>query len=108
MTDTKDQALALQRQIALLEQQLRAARNQLNSVYTACRHEWGDARYDPIVREAYNDPGDPPGMYGIDRRLPMYVPRQETPRWTRTCRTCGLIEHTERSNEHVTKTPRFG
>lgn len=37
----------------------------------------------------------------------VYVPATETPRWTRTCRICGLKQHTDKTTKHITTTPKF-
>jgi len=97
----------IQREIDELSQQLKANHAKLSQIQFTCRHEWGTVVYDPEVREAYTDPGDPPGTMGIDWRGPFHYPRQETPRWKRTCAKCGKTEITTRTDEKVTTSPRF-
>jgi hypothetical protein len=89
-----------------LESQIRVAREELVGIQRSCPHSWS-SRYNPVVREAYRDPGDTPGTMGIDFRGPMYVPRQETPRWTRTCSRCFKTEDTSQVDQHVSVTPKF-
>lgn len=88
------------------ESAARIAWDTLNARRARCQHKW-QSRYNPLIREGYYDPGDPVGTMGIDRRLPMHVPREETPRWTRECIECGLEEHTQRANDEIKKVPVF-
>ena len=89
------------------ERELQAARWFLDAVESDCNHDWSDPVYTPDVWEAYTTDGDPPGTLGIDWRGPVHVPRQETPKWTRTCRGCGKTEATTRTTERITATPKF-
>jgi hypothetical protein len=100
-----------------LEQRARDLKSQFESAVAVltrkrreCRHVWDDpnGKYTPEVREAYTLPGDPPGTMGVDWRGPCYVPRQSTPRWSRTCKTCGFVEQTAQTREQVIKHPVFG
>ena len=68
---------------------------ELAAIQRACNHKWV-LRYDPIVSEGYQDPGDPPGTMGVDRRLPCYINGSTTPRWIRTCSDCGTTQETFR------------
>ena len=70
-------------------------------------HSWAAPVYTPIVHEGYHDPGDPPGTMGVDRQLPMEVPRPEIPRWQRRCLLCGRSEYTERSVAATGRMPSF-
>lgn len=79
----------------------------LESKQRFCAHEWGETRYTPNIREGYQDPGDPPGTMGVDHRGPMWVPRQEVPRWTRTCTKCTRTETTSHTRDDVKKVPVF-
>lgn len=103
MSDVK----ALRQDIRRQEQKLAADKRYLEALEKGCEHTWGKTEYTPLIREGYQDPGDPEGTMGIDRRLPHHVPREETPKWTRTCSQCGKTETTARVNEKVTRTPRF-
>jgi hypothetical protein len=89
----------LENEMQELEDSLKRKRGQLDSVHRACPHQWGTIVYDPIVREGYHDPGDPPGTMGIDRRLPFDVPSQTTKQWKRTCGKCGKVEKTQRTKK---------
>lgn len=84
-----------------------AAKTALEERRRKCSHVWTPVMYDPLVREAYTAPGDTPGTMGVDFRGPCYVPRQETPRWKRTCETCGLVEYTQQVKEEIKKVPVF-
>ncbi len=79
----------------------------LTSRVHSCAHDWGNPTYNPIVTEAYTDPGDPPGTMGIDWRGPCYVPSTKRDRWTRQCSICGHIQETTNSTNRVTAIPKF-
>ncbi|GEM_PF-1658828 len=102
-----------QRVKKLLEKKIAAQREsdlaaaELASIQAACRHNWGPVKYDPIIQKAYTIPGDPPGTMGVDWQPAVYVPRKETPRWTRTCLDCDLTEETKRVSKKTTDTPIF-
>lgn len=98
---------ALMAEIESCKRQLARKEGELRSIQASCAHDWSKPEYTPDVREGYYDPGDPPGTMGIDRRLPFHVPREEKPKWTRTCGRCGKVEVTTRQEEHVTRTPKF-
>ena len=100
---TKD----LRNQITNLEDELTRAKGTLNYTERRCDHVWGEAAYTPDYQESYTTPGDPPGTMGIDWRGPSFIPSTNTPKWTRICQTCGKKETTTRTNETVTKTPKF-
>ena len=72
-----------------------------------CEHNWSDPVYDPIVREGYEHPGDPPGTMGVDWRGPTWVPREEKPRWKRVCSKCKLEQETRSTRNDVKKVPVF-
>ena len=67
----------------------------------------GKTIYDPIYHAAYTCPGDPPGTMGVDWRGPVHVPSKTIPKWRRTCDLCGKIEETQRTNDVVTKEPKW-
>lgn len=89
------------------ERKMKKAQQELNAIQTSCQHDWFPLQYDPIVRLGYHDPGDGDNWHGADKRFAQYVPEQRTDRWTRECRTCGLVQHTTRTNEEVKKVPVF-
>jgi hypothetical protein len=78
--------------VAHLEQQLRFHRSR-------CSHDWDNPNgvYTPDVTPAYRAQG----QSHIGAEWPMVdVPRQEVPKWTRTCKTCGhVVTTTERTTE---------
>lgn len=93
--------------ITAAERKLKSLQAQLEARRRDCRHTWGSVIYDPIVKEAYTIPGDPPGTMGVDWRGPCHVPREEKPRWRRECSTCGDVEYTFDTKEKVEKIPVF-
>ncbi|HWP61378.1 MAG TPA: hypothetical protein VN495_02145 [Candidatus Paceibacterota bacterium] len=107
MNETLERVRRLRGEIADLERDLRIKKSALEHTQGNCNHRWGEVVYDPKVRAGYTSPGDPPGTMGIDWRGPTYVPREETPRWRRTCGSCDLTQYTENTTEHVTKNPVF-
>lgn len=102
-----NEAEKLRREIADADRRAQELKNRLAATERDCAHNWSKPVYNPIVQEAYTDPGDPPGTMGIDWRGPCYVPRKETKRWTRTCSKCGKVEHTQSVNTQTTEIPRF-
>ena len=104
---TLERTQTLEREIKNLERQLGAVRYELNKVRNECDHRWGKVVYDPEITEAYTVPGDPPGTMGIDRRFPCHVPRQETPKWFRTCTRCGLVQKTTKAQIVEDRVPLF-
>lgn len=80
---------------------------EVNQETAKCSHDW---KVERKRKESggYMDPGDPPGMYGIDRRLGGYVPYEVTEFWIRTCSKCGKEERTEKTKDVVVaKEPDF-
>lgn len=100
-------AVKLRQDVEALEAELRARKQALSAAECNCRHDWGKVVYDPVVREAYTDPGDRPGTMGVDWRGPVHVPREETPRCTRKCKLCGKVEHTFHAETQTSQVPRF-
>lgn len=90
----KEQADELQRQAKELQRQADAALAQANAIKNKCKHTWMAEQYDPIVKEGYTVPGDPPGTMGVDHRSAFYVEGTTTPRWSRICFHCGLVQTT--------------
>jgi hypothetical protein len=97
----------LEQEITRLKADLQEHEASLQGLQSRCIHQWGETRYTPDIREGYQDPGDPVGTMGVDWRGPMYVPRQETPRWSRRCSECGLVQQTERTRDQIKKVPEF-
>jgi hypothetical protein len=99
----KPEAKRLRELARSLNDQSRAANDQLKIYESTCNHNWGETVYSPIYHEAYTVPGDPPGTMGVDWRGPVYVPAQTEERWKRECNNCGKVEYTEGELETVTK-----
>jgi hypothetical protein len=97
----------LAKEVEEAEQNAKVLRDTLAARRRACQHTWSPTKYEPIIHEGYEDPGDPPGTMGVDRRLPMWVPREEIPVWKRTCEKCGTTEETRRTRDDVKKIPVF-
>lgn len=79
----------------------------ISKIEKDCRHNWGEAVYDPIRHEGYHDPGDPPGTMGVDRRLPCDVPPRIEKRWKRACKICGYTEETTYARQESVDKPVF-
>jgi len=97
----------LRREVARIKELYEQAKQQLETAEESCKHDYTEPLYDPIVHEAFHSPGDSEGTMGVDRQLPMDVPRREVPRWYRECRRCGKEEWTERTREEVKRVPLF-
>jgi len=99
------QATAARTRLAGLERDLETQRLTVAHMERTCTHQWdhpfGAANH--IYRKGYHIPGDPEGTMGVDRQLPMDVPAKTEERWTRTCQTCGKVEHSKKPRT-VTKT----
>ena len=106
-----DRIRQLEAQADRTRREARAADEALRGARSQCSHQWNDPKYNPIVTEGYQTKNYMGTFHmradGTDDAPTVYVPRQESPRWTRTCKVCGATEHTERTTEHITKTPRF-
>ena len=89
------------------ERDLAAIKSALDYKQRSCQHDWTEPKYTPIVREAYEHPGDPPGTMGVDWRGPVWVPRQEDPRWTRECKKCRKRDDTTQTRDDIRKVPVF-
>lgn len=100
-------AADMRSRVAQLESDLAAARANLARVERACDHQWGPVVDASIRHGAYTDPGDPPGVGGVDHRGPCYVPERIERRWSRTCTVCGKVEFTTRTSQHITESPDF-
>lgn len=104
---TSKRVLELMKERDTAQGRLDLSAAELARIQANCRHVWGPEISDPIVAEAHTIPGDPPGTMGVDWRPAVYVPREETPRWKRTCEECGLTQYTERASQTITRRPDF-
>ena len=83
----------LRADIASLRYRLKEANSQLENRIKACRHDWDETKYDPIIEKGYHMEAVKAGSDS----MPAYdVPDRETKRWSRTCKTCGHVEYTEK------------
>ena len=74
-------------------QALQRAEAELSNLVHSCPHLWGEPQYVPEIREGYWEPSS---GNGVDRLPGFQVPRQEKPKWRRTCALCGLVQETTR------------
>jgi hypothetical protein len=86
---------AIRKELEQKQKECAGLESRLASYVRSCRHEWEPIRYVPRIREGYQSEGDPPGTMGVDWRGPMWIPREETPRWVRKCSKCGHEQFTE-------------
>jgi hypothetical protein len=105
--ETNSNAYQTRRDIEDLERQLERKRHELTVAENTCRHEWGPVTYDPITLFPAGEYGDEPGTMGVDYRRKQWYPATMQDAWSRTCKRCGKKEQTTRTEEHVTKTPKF-
>ena len=96
----ESQASQARRQLEEAKRRLEQQQRELEAIERACQHNW-EVVNKPIYDEGYTCPGDPPGTMGVDWRGPTYVPPETTPRWIRTCRKCGKVEHTLASKKET-------
>ena len=101
-----DDPIKLRDEIWYKQQELDRQKERLAGIQARCQHSWTEPRYDPIVTPGY-ETGDEPGTMGVNYMPKRWVPQQEAPRWTRTCKECGLEQETTRTKEDVRKIPVF-
>jgi len=91
----------LKLEIAALEHQLGLKKERLNRIQNGCKHDWGQTQFVPDYQEAYYIPSDrEQGIeLGVDSRPGCYVDAENTRIWTRTCRTCGETQTTQRTKK---------
>ncbi len=97
----------LKRDVQKLESEVAVKKQKINSIISRCQHQWGPEINDPIIEKAYTIEGDPPGWGGADHRFETYVPEKRTPRWSRTCKICGLQQYTFNTTVTQTVKPKF-
>jgi hypothetical protein len=104
----QETAQDLRREIKRLEREMGQTQDRLARVESQCQHQWGAPVSNPI-----HTPGRTiPRQEGFGSHPPVpefHISGGSTPRWTRTCRVCGKVEHTTSSTErtHTTHTPRW-
>ena len=76
-----------QDQVRSFAGQLKDATQRLQEQQDSCAHTWGEIAYDPEYQAAYHIPAD---GQGSDFRSSCDVPAKTTPKWKKTCSTCGL------------------
>lgn len=103
----KQEYKTLREKLAEMEKQVTDARRILKFLEKNCKHNYGPTLYAPIITDTYTIPGDAPGTMGVDWRGPVYVPREERPRWKRECLECGLVEYTQEVKEKIERTPSW-
>lgn len=98
---------------AATEAQREAVRTQaaLDTARRQCNHQWSKAAYTPIRTAGYMT-RNLMGHFTVNQdgsvNAPeVYIPPTETPKWTRTCTECGLDQITDKTEQHVTSTPKF-
>ena len=110
-----ESAFELRKKIEDSEKTLKENKQRLDGIISRCCHEWGEIYYEPIVTGGYTTQGTR-SRYGSGEYIPydeipyldgVYVPRKETPQWSRTCKKCGKKEFTKNKKDHVTSTPVF-
>ncbi len=97
----------LRQKIARLHKELRESANNLDTIVSNCKHQYGKPIYDPVHTEAYTIPGDPPGTMGVDWRGPVHVPAKTEEKWKRICGLCGHTQYTDKTKP-VKYEPDFG
>lgn len=83
--------MTIQDEINKLERQLLI----LKEKQSRCPHEWGATEYKPYIGHEERVLEGQYERYGIDMWPRSMVVDVEKPRWTRVCKTCGLVQHTE-------------
>ena len=103
----KLEAKQLRDKITKITEELSGAEKNLASLVTHCSHQFSPTVYDPIITQAFTDPGDPPGTMGVDWQGPMYVPEHVEKRWRRTCEYCGEVEYTKLIRQKIEELPQW-
>jgi hypothetical protein len=102
----KDALRRAESELAAAGRTVTGIQTEIKAIQDNCKHDWKES-YDPIVTEGYRVEGDPPGTMGVDWRGPMWVPREEKPRWKRYCPLCDKTVFTTSTTEEVKKVPRW-
>lgn len=106
-----NEAAAMRHEIRRLESDLASAKSRLARLEASCRHDWTDPEYTPDIREGYMTQSlmghFTRNTDGTINAPEVYVPHEEKPKWTRTCRICGKVETTTKTNVREVRTPSF-
>jgi len=96
----------LVRDVADAEYATTRLKNQLASIRRDCVHQWDNPNgiYTPEITEAYTAPGH----YHVGPKfLDVFVPRQEKPKWTKTCTVCGHVVSTDQVTTEKRVVPQW-
>jgi hypothetical protein len=89
--------------------ELEAKKKTLIAKQKLCRHSWGTVNYNPYTGKELVLTGEYE-EHGVHRWPKTRFEDVTKDRWTRTCETCGLEQHTEKQDEvkqEVKYAPRF-
>lgn len=79
-----------------LENELGESKEDLRRIVANCRHQYGEAVYDPEYHKGYTIPRRE--GFGSHPPIPeMNVPSETIPRWRRDCTICGEPEFTTKT-----------
>jgi len=101
------EASEIRKKVENAKTELERANYALTQLEANCNHTWSEPKYTPIIRKPGWIEGDPPGFGGVDHRPGFYHSGSETPKWTRTCSTCGKTQETTSTSDEVIKHPKF-
>ncbi len=87
--------MTLQDEINNLEHQLR----DLKSQQARCAHEWGEPKYNPYMVKRERALHGQYTTHGIHQYPRTTFDNVEKPRWTRVCKKCGIVQHTENQRD---------
>ena len=83
-------------EIMELKRSLAEKQLELKTLYVNCEHEWDypQGNYDPIITKAHSVPAHVMNQLGMKTDGPYHVPEKITPRWTRKCKVCSVVQST--------------
>ena len=89
------EAAEARRRLEQAKRDLERAQQSVQQIERDCEHDW-EVVDKPIYDEAYYIPGDKEmgREMGVDSLPGCHVSAKTTPRWIRTCKKCGKVEHT--------------
>ena len=61
-----------------------------------CEHEWGETKYTPYTAKQERILIGQYETHGVDMWPRSVFDDVECPRWTRECKVCGVVQHTEK------------